>query len=260
MSVHTRQGTSQDHPRVIVVLPAYNAAQTLERTVSEIPRDAVHSILLVDDKSSDSTLSVAHALGLEVAEHPVNLGYGGNQKTCYRLALERGADIVVMVHPDYQYDPKLIRYFVDFIRDGYFDVMLGSRIRSRREAIAGGMPLYKYYANRILTLIENLASGLNLGEWHTGMRAYRREVLESIDYTHNSNDFVFDTQVLFQIVEKGYRIGEIPVPVRYEQGSSSINFARSVRYGWETLRIACTYWLISVMRYCTRSLTRNKSN
>ncbi len=231
------------HSKVIVVLPAYNAAKTLEKTVAEIPRDIVDTIILVDDKSNDETIVVAEKLGLIVAKHDNNLGYGGNQKTCYTLALEGGADIVVMLHPDYQYDPKLIRYFVSFIHDGYFDVMLGSRIRSRREAMAGGMPLYKYYANRILTFIENLASGYNLSEWHTGMRAYKREVLENINFQGNSNDFVFDTQVLFQIIEKGYRIGEIPVPVRYSPEASSINFVRSMRYGLHTVWLAMTYWI-----------------
>ncbi len=234
--------------RVIVVLPAYNAARTLERTVRDIPDNTVDRVIVVDDGSSDETVQVASRLGLETVSHPTNLGYGANQKTCYRLALERGADIVVMVHPDYQYDPKLIRYFVDFIRDGYFDVVLGSRIRSRREAIQGGMPLYKYYANRILTLVENLATGYNLSEWHTGMRAYHRRVLESIDYERNSNDFVFDSQVLFQIIERGFKVGEIPVPVRYERESSSINFVRSIRYGSLTLILALGYFIRSIGR------------
>lgn len=236
------------HLRVVIVLPAYNAARTLERTVQDIPQGIADTILLVDDRSSDETITVARRLGLEVHEHAMNTGYGGNQKTCYRLALDRGADIIVMLHPDYQYDPRIIRYFVDFIRDGYFDVMLGSRIRSRAEALAGGMPLYKYYANRVLTFLENLASGLNLSEWHTGMRAYRAEVLQSIDFLHNSNDFVFDSQVLFQIAEKGYRIGEIPVPVRYERESSSINFTRSLRYGTLTLFVALGYWIRTTTR------------
>lgn len=231
------------HLKVIVVLPAYNAAKTLEKTVADIPKDVVDTILLVDDHSTDRTLSIAKNLHLMVTEHDKNLGYGGNQKTCYTLALQQGADIVVMLHPDYQYDPKLIRYFVSFIRDGYFDVMLGSRIRSRKEAIAGGMPIYKYYANRILTLIENFAAGYNLSEWHTGMRAYKRDVLEDIDFTNYSNDFVFDTQVLFRIIAKGYRVGEIPVPVRYSPEASSINFIRSLRYGIQTLAIAITYWI-----------------
>jgi glycosyltransferase involved in cell wall biosynthesis len=183
--------------KVIVVLPAYNAAKTLEQTVADIPRDCVDEIILVDYGSRDETVRLAESLGLTVITHEQNRGYGANQKTCYRAALAHGADIVVMLHPDYQYDPKLIKHFIGFIRDGYFDVMLGSRIRSRRETLAGGMPAYKYYANRFLTLIENLASGQNLSEWHTGMRAYTRDVLENIDFKHNSDDFVFDTQVLF---------------------------------------------------------------
>ena len=230
-------------PRVIVVLPAYNAAKTLEQTVREIPRDIVHEIILVDDFSNDETTQLAESLGLTVIRHKENRGYGGNQKTCYRLALERSADIVVMLHPDYQYDPKLIKHFVMFIQDGYFDVMLGSRVRSRRETLAGGMPVYKYIANRFLTLIENLATGYNLSEWHTGMRAYTRDVLEHIDFAHNSDDFVFDSQVLFQAIEKNYRIGEIPVPVRYFPEASSINFSRSMKYGLQTLGLAVRYWL-----------------
>ena len=229
--------------KVIVVLPAYNAAKTLERTVADIPRDIVDEIILVDDGSNDETIFLAKSLGLVVIKHEINKGYGANQKTCYRAALERGADIVVMLHPDYQYDPKLIKYFVGLIQENYFDIMLGSRIRSRREALAGGMPLYKYYANRFLTLVENLASGQNLSEWHTGMRAYTREVLEHIDFALNSDDFVFDSQILFQAVEKKYRIGELPVPVRYFPEASSITFVRSVKYGAQTLFLALRYWL-----------------
>ncbi len=227
--------------KVVVVLPAYYAEKTLEQTVNDIPQGYVHEIILVDDCSKDQTVAVAQRLGLTVHQHEQNRGYGGNQKTCYRLALDRGADIVIMLHPDYQYDPKLIKYFVDYIADGYFDVMLGTRIRSRKEALDGGMPKYKYLANRFLSLFENIVSGQNLTEWHTGMRAYKREVLESIDFNHNSDDFVFDSQVLFQIVAKGYRIGEIPVPVRYRPESSSINFRRSVRYGLGTVWTAVKY-------------------
>jgi glycosyltransferase involved in cell wall biosynthesis len=221
--------------KVVVVLPAYHAEKTLERTVREIPKRCVDEIILVDDASSDRTVAYARRLGLIVERHDFNKGYGANQKTCYQLALRRGADIIVMLHPDYQYDPKLIPHFVDFIRNDYFDVMLGTRIRTRREALAGGMPLYKYLANRFLTIIENIVTGQNLSEWHTGMRAYRREVLERIDFMKNSDDFVFDSQILFQIVERGFRIGEIPVPVRYFPEASSINFARSVKYGLGTL-------------------------
>jgi len=227
--------------KVIVVLPAYNAASTLSQTVADLP-SLVDDIILVDDGSRDETLLIAEKLGLHIYKHEKNLGYGANQKTCYRLALERGADIVVMVHPDYQYDPRLVSYFASFIADNYFDVMLGSRIRSRREALAGGMPVYKYYANRFLTLFENLATGLNLSEWHTGMRAYSKEVLNNLRLEKLSDDFIFDSQVLFQIVGKKWRIGEIPVPVRYFPEASSINWRRSLRYGLGTLGIAIAYF------------------
>lgn len=228
--------------KIIVVLPAYNAADTLEMTVRDIP-GIVDEIILTDDKSSDETIAVAKRLGLFVFSREKNGGYGANQKDCYRLALEHGADIIVMIHPDYQYDPKLISFFAQFLVDGYFDIMLGTRIRSRREALAGGMPLYKYLANRLLTMIENLVSGYNLSEWHTGMRAYKREVLEKIDWQHNSDDFVFDSEMLFKAVAKKYRLGEIPVPVRYFPEASSINFRRSLRYGLETLVVATRFLL-----------------
>jgi glycosyltransferase involved in cell wall biosynthesis len=226
--------------KIIIVLPAYNAAQTLEQTVRDLP-EIVDEIILVDDKSSDTTAALARQLGLFVFERDKNGGYGANQKNCYQLALEHGADIIVMIHPDYQYDPKLVKYFAAFIADGYFDVMLGTRIRSRREALAGGMPRYKYFSNRLLTIFENLVSGYNLTEWHTGMRAYKREVLEKINYQKNSDDFVFDSQVLFQIVAYRYRIGEIPVPVRYFKEASSINFWRSVKYGLGTVATGLKY-------------------
>lgn len=230
-------------PKVIVVLPAYNAEATLRQTVSDISRDLVDEVILVDDFSRDETLKLAQELNLTTYRHFQNLGYGANQKTCYHLALEHGADIVVMLHPDYQYDPKLVRFFVDFIKEGYFDVMLGSRVRTRKEALEGGMPKYKYFANRILTLIENIISGQNLTEWHTGMRAYKREVLQDIDYNKFSNDFVFDSQMLFAICEKSFKIGEIPVPVRYLSQSSSINWLRSIRYGLATLGVAFGFFL-----------------
>ncbi len=201
-------------PEVVVVLHSYNAKKTLVQTVEDIPRSYVEEIILVDDCSVDGTTELARRLGLTVYRHPENLGYGGNQKTCYTRALECRADIIVMLRPDYQYDPKLIKHFVDIIVDGYFDVMLGSRIRTRKEALAGGMPKYKYFSNRLLTIIENLATGQNLSEWHTGMRAYKADVLQAIDFKKKSNDFVFDSQILFQIIAKGFRIGEIPVPVR----------------------------------------------
>jgi len=235
-------------PKVIVVLPAYNAEKTLEKTVSEIPKDLVSEIILVDDKSNDKTIELARKLNLTVYLHEKNKGYGANQKTCYRIALEKGADIIIMIHPDYQYDPRVVKYMVGFIQEGYCDVMLGSRIRSRREALEGGMPAYKYFSNRLLTFFENILSGYNLSEWHTGLRAYRREVLEKIDFANNSDDFVFDSQVLFQIIGKGYRIGEIPVPVRYFPEASSINFFRSFRYGILTLWTAFKFFLKRIYR------------
>ncbi len=237
--------------KTIVVMPAYNAEQTLLDTINDIPFEYVDELILVDDASKDGTVALAEKVAsthptlgpkkiFTVVRHDKNKGYGGNQKTCYRIALEHGADIVVMLHPDYQYDPKLVKYFVEFIRDGYFDVMLGSRIRSRDEALEGGMPAYKYYANRILSFIQNIATGRSLSEWHTGMRAYTKEVLQGIDYDRFSDDFIFDIQVLFAIVERGNLIGDIPVPVRYFKEASSINFSRSVRYGiltlWETAK------------------------
>ena len=237
----------KDKPRVIVALPAYNASSTLEQTVGDISRDIVDEIILVDDNSKDKTTEIAEKLNLFVYKHEQNKGYGANQKTCYKIALQRGADIVVMIHPDYQYDPKLIKYFVSFIADGYFDVMLGSRIRSRREVLANGMPLYKYIANRFLTILENIVTGQNLSEWHTGMRAYKKEVLERTDYDNNSNDFLFDTQMLFKIIENGFSIGEIPVPVRYFPEASSINFRTSVWYGLGTV-FECFRYLLKKIK------------
>lgn len=233
--------------KIIVVLPAYNAAATLEMTVADIP-EMVDEIILVDDGSHDETVAVARRLGLFIFQHEKNSGYGANQKTCYRLALDHGGDIIAMIHPDYQYDPKVIKYLVGFIAEGYCDVMLGSRIRSRQEVLAGGMPTYKYLANRFLSFWENILTGQNLSEWHTGLRAYKREVLENIDFTKNSNGFVFDSQVLFQIIAAGYRIGDIPVPVRYTAESSSINFSNSLKYGLLTLLTAGKFFLKSIGR------------
>ncbi len=211
-------------------MPSYNAAQTLARTVEEVPRDIVDEILLVDDASSDETVERANELGLTVFLHEKNFGYGRNQKTCYREALRRGADIVVMVHPDYQYSPHLIVPMAGMIAYGEYDVVIGSRILGKG-AMQGGMPAYKYVANRFLTLFQNLLLGFKLSEYHTGFRAFRREVLEALPLNENSDDFVFDNQMLAQVVHFGFRIGEISTPTRYFAEASSINFSRSVRYG-----------------------------
>jgi glycosyltransferase involved in cell wall biosynthesis len=229
--------------KVIAVMPAYNAARTLEPTVRDIPGGTIDEIILVDDASTDNTVEIAQKLGLTVIRHETNRGYGANQKTCYRLALDRGADIVIMIHPDYQYDSRLTPYLIGFLKEGFLDVMLGSRIRTRKEALSGGMPLYKYLANRTLTFIENILLGMNLSEWHTGFRAYTRKVLETIPWHDNSDDFVFDSQVLVQCVSFGFRIGEIPIPVRYHDTSSSINFRRSMKYGILTIVTALRFVL-----------------
>lgn len=229
--------------KVIAVLPAYNAEKTLAATLADVPVGSLDEIILVDDGSKDRTVQVAREMGLTVIEHPENRGYGGNQKTCYKHALERGADIVVMIHPDYQYDSRVIPHAVGIIELGIADVVLGSRIRSRAEALAGGMPLYKYISNRILTIIENIALGQNLGDFHSGFRVYRRKVLETIPFERSSDDFVFDTQFLAQAVHFGFRLADIPVPVRYFDEASSINFTRSLKYGIQTLGVMARYWL-----------------
>ncbi len=220
--------------RVIVVLPAYNAERTLERTVEEIPRDIVDDIILTDDASRDGTTELARRLGLHTIRHDRNRGYGGNQKTCYAAALARGADIVVMLHPDYQYSPRLVTAMVSMIASGHYDVVLGSRILGGG-ARQGGMPLYKYVANRGLTLAQNLLMGQKLSEYHTGYRAWSRSVLERLPLLRCSDDFVFDNQMLALAVRDGFSIGEISCPTRYFAEASSINFRRSVTYGMGVL-------------------------
>jgi len=230
-------------PKVIIVMPAYNAATTLEKTFGDIPEGIADEIIVVDDGSRDDTVKMARNLGLTVIVHDRNRGYGANQKTCYDEALKRGADIVIMIHPDYQYDSSLAPLFVDLIRKGICDVVLGSRVRTRKECLTSGMPLYKYLANRFLTILENLATGENLSEWHTGYRAYSRKVLETIPYRKNSDDFVFDTQVLFQASYFGFKMGDLPVPCRYMKEASSINLRRSILYGLGTLKTIPQYIL-----------------
>jgi len=220
--------------RVIVVMPAYNAAKTLERTYRDLPKDVIDKVILVDDVSQDETVEIARRLGLKVIIHVQNKGYGGNQKTCYIEALKDGADIVVMLHPDYQYDSTLVPELIAPILEGRADMVLGSRFLGEG-ALKGGMPLYKYVANRFLTIAENLVLGLHLSEAHTGFRAYRRELLETIPFLLNSDKFVFDSEIIAQTVAFGFRIAEIGVPTRYFDEASSVNFENSVIYGFSTL-------------------------
>lgn len=230
--------------KIIVVMPAYNAAKTLERTYRDIPTGVVDKVILVDDVSQDETVEVAQRLGLKVIIHVQNRGYGGNQKTCYLEALKDGADIVVMLHPDYQYDSRLVPELVRPIQEGRADMVLGSRLLDGGDrTLAGGMPLYKYVANRFLTIIENIVLGQRLSECHTGFRAYSRRLLTTIPFLLNSDDFVFDTQVIAQAVAHGFKIAEIPVPTRYFDEASSVNFWRSVVYGLSTLWVMAEYLL-----------------
>jgi glycosyltransferase involved in cell wall biosynthesis len=221
--------------RRIVVLPAYNAESTLEATIADIPRDCVEEIILVDDASRDRTVEIARRLGLTTIVHERNRGYGANQKTCYDAALAHGADVVIMLHPDYQYDGRLIPAFLKVLELGACDVMLGSRVRTRAEALAGGMPVWKYVSNRLLTFVENVGLGQNLGDFHSGFRVYTRAVLETLPYHRFSDDFVFDTQFLAAAAHFGLRIGDAPMPCRYFAEASSINFGRSCTYGLLTL-------------------------
>jgi len=227
--------------RVVVVLPAYNAARTLEATVRELP-DLVDERILVDDHSSDATAEVARRLGLTVHVHERNRGYGGNQKTCYALALEHKADVVVMIHPDYQYSPLLVTAMASMVASGVYDLALGSRILGGG-ALRGGMPLYKYIANRALTTFQNLIMGAYLSEYHTGYRAFSRELIEALPLERNSDDFVFDNQMLAQAIMAGARIGEVSCPTKYFPEASSINFRRSSIYGLGVLKTAVAYRL-----------------
>jgi glycosyltransferase involved in cell wall biosynthesis len=229
-----------DGKKIVVIMPAYNASKTLAATYAEIPFDIVDEVVLVDDCSNDKTPEVARQLGIQhIIEHPKNIGYGGNQKTCYKKALDLGADIVVMVHPDYQYTPKLIPSMSFLITQELYQVVLGSRILGKG-ALRGGMPLYKYFFNRLLTAFENVMVGAKLSEYHTGYRAFSRKVLEEINFVSNSDDFIFDNQVLSQVIFAGYEIGEITCPTKYFTEASSINFRRSVKYGFGVI---LTSWM-----------------
>lgn len=229
--------------KVAVVLPAYNAGKTLQKTYREIPFDIVDEVILVDDASRDNTSQLARELGIgHVVVHKNNKGYGGNQKTCYNTARELGADIVIMLHPDYQYTPKLIHSMAYLIADGVYPVVFGSRILGKG-ALKGGMPMYKYIANRALTLFQNILMGQKLAEYHTGYRAFSKDVLETVNYNLNSDDFVFDNEMIAQIFMSGFEIAEITCPTRYFKEASSINFRRSVKYGMGVLRVSLTYRL-----------------
>jgi len=229
--------------KTIVVMPAYNAANTLERCWHDIPKEHVSEVIVVDDQSKDSTIEVARRLPVTLIVHEKNTGYGGNQKTCYDTARAHGADYVVMIHADYQYDARMIPTAIEILRHGICDVILGNRIRTRREALAGGMPKSKYFANRGLTIIENMLSGQNLGEWHSGFRAYSRRVLDTIPYHRNDDGFVFDSQFLVQCVHQGFKLGDVPVPVRYFDEASSINLKNSSIYAVKTLGVFGQWYL-----------------
>jgi len=228
--------------KVVVVLPAYRAEKTLERTIREIPPDLVDEIVLVDDASSDNTVELSSRLGLRTFTHEINLGYGANQKTCYLEALKLNADIIIMLHPDYQYDPRLVTAMSAMVASGIFDVVLGSRILGST-TLRGGMPLYKYVANRLLTLFQNMMLSAKLSEYHTGYRAFSRRVLETLPLLANSDDFVFDNQMLTQAIAFGFPIGEISCPTKYFPEASSINFRRSVVYGIGVLATSVLYRL-----------------
>jgi glycosyltransferase involved in cell wall biosynthesis len=229
--------------KIVVIMPAYNAGKTLKQTYDSIPHSIVDEIILTDDKSTDRTVEVSRGLGIKTFEHEKNMGYGANQKTCYGEALKAGADIIIMLHPDYQYDPRVIPFAIGFITTGICDIVIGSRIRTRRETLEGGMPLYKYLSNRFLTAIENIGFGQNLGDFHSGFRVYKREVLEKINYSQNCDDFIFDTEFLAQAIYHGFCVGDIPIPTRYFPEASSINFIRSLKYGTQTLWVTLKYIL-----------------
>lgn len=235
--------------KIVVVLPAYNAENTLEATYNEIPFDIVDEVILVDDRSRDNTIEIAHQLGIKhIIQHQTNMGYGGNQKSCYSKALELDANIVVMLHPDYQYTPKLLYSLCYLLANEVYYVAIGSRILGKG-ALTGGMPVYKYVANRFLTFMQNVLMNQKLSEYHTGYRAFTREILEKIDFKNNSDDFIFDNQMLAQICYLGYEIGEVSCPTKYFKEASSINFSRSIKYGLGVIGVSCAFFFSKIGIY-----------
>ena len=242
--------------KVVVVLPAYNAALTMEKTISEIPMDVVDELVLVDDNSTDNSIEVAQKLGIQhIIEHTQNKGYGGNQKSCYDKALELKADIIIMLHPDYQYTPKLLLAMVSVIGNDLYKVVFASRILGKG-ALKGGMPLYKYIANRMLTLFQNMMMNQKLSEYHTGYRAYHKDVLKKINYHQNSDDFIFDNEMVAQIFYNGFEIGEITCPTKYFEEASSINLKRSITYGLGVLKVSVLYFFTKLKIYKWKLLSQ----
>lgn len=251
----------KNNKKVVAVLPAYNAAKTLKRTINDIPRDYIDEIILVDDASHDNTVLFARQLGLITFVHPKNLGYGGNQKTCYREALKRGADIVVMVHPDHQYDPKAIPQLIEPLLTNQCDAVFGSRMINKNDAINGEMPWWKFLANIFLTKLENLILGLNLTEYHSGFRAYSGKVLKNLPLEKNSNDFVFDTQIIVQLKVNNYKIKEIPIKTRYFPEASMVGFKRSLHYGFSILLVLLQYLMFKIgIGNSSKYILNNRNN
>ena len=245
-----------NNKKVVVVLPAYNAALTMEKTIAEIPMDVVDELVLVDDNSTDNSIEVAQNLGIKhIVKHAENKGYGGNQKSCYDKALELDADIIIMLHPDYQYTPKLLLAMISIIGNDLYKVVFASRILGKG-ALKGGMPMYKYIANRILTLFQNTLMNQKLSEYHTGYRAYHREVLQKINYGQNSDDFIFDNEMIAQIFYNGFEIAEVTCPTKYFEEASSINLSRSITYGLGVLKVSVLYFLTKIKIYKWKLLTQ----
>lgn len=242
--------------KVIVVLPAYNAALTMEKTIAEIPMDVVDDIVLVDDNSTDNSIEVAKKIGIKhIVQHTKNKGYGGNQKSCYNKALTLDADIIIMLHPDYQYTPKLLLAMISIIGNDLYKVVFGSRILGKG-ALKGGMPVYKYIANRFLTLFQNILMNQKLSEYHTGYRAYHKDVLKAINYNDNSDDFIFDNEMIAQIFYHGFEIAEVTCPTKYFEEASSINLSRSITYGLGVIKVSLLYFLTKLKLYKWKLLTR----